>query len=67
MNDDQHDKELYCPRCHGDELVEYGETFQCINCDLEFEKDDIDKFEDDEILSISEKLALRPSFWLAWF
>ena len=67
MNEIPYDNELYCPRCHGDDLVDYGETFQCMDCDNEFEKDDIGKFDDDEILTIGEKLALRPSFWLAWF
>ena len=67
MNQAHYDKILYCPRCHGDELIIYSDSFQCINCDMEFEKDDIGKFEDDEILSIGEKLALRSSFWLAWF
>ena len=66
MNDTEQDEDLYCPRCQGDDLIDFGESFQCVSCDLEFDKEDLDEFDDDDILSIDEKLALRPKFWLTW-
>ena len=66
-NEDENDENLYCPRCHGGDLINFGESLQCINCDMEFEKDDLELFDDDDILSIDEKLVLCPKFWSAWF
>jgi len=45
-----------CPRCNGDNIEDYGEIIECVDCKLEFEKEDIDQIEDKTtILSIQEK------------
>ena len=57
---------LACPRCGGDRLVDYGETFDCVNCRLEFEKSDVlaCKTQEDRknVLSIKEKLSIANAF-----
>lgn len=49
--------DLHCPRCRGKDLVIYEDSFDCLVCQLEFEKKDLILFEDEDILSIEEKLA----------
>ncbi|TFG01391.1 MAG: hypothetical protein EU539_14100 [Promethearchaeota archaeon] len=51
-------KKYRCPRCHNDEIINYGDTFECPKCRLEFEKRDFKLFDEDQILSIEEKLKL---------
>ena len=45
-----------CPRCKGTRMIDMGDTIDCPDCRLEFEKDDINTLESDQILAISEKL-----------
>ena len=58
----------YCPRCHTTEISEYEETFECTKCrdnngfPLEFEKSDIGKIPDDEILARREMGSLTGVF-----
>ncbi len=48
----------HCPRCGSKKIMDYGNTFDCKICNLEFEKGDFEILEDEEdILAISEKLA----------
>ena len=49
-------KPYYCPRCKSKDINEYDDTFDCIHCNLEFDKKDCDELDDDQILSIKEKL-----------
>ncbi|MBN1801091.1 MAG: hypothetical protein JW891_06250 [Candidatus Lokiarchaeota archaeon] len=49
--------DLHCPRCQGKALAIYEKSFDCLVCQLEFEKKDLSLFDDEEILSIEEKLA----------
>jgi uncharacterized Zn finger protein (UPF0148 family) len=52
-------EKLHCPRCKNKNIIDYGETFDCPICNLEFEKKDLEKFEDESnILSIEEKLEV---------
>ena len=52
-------KKLHCPRCQSDKLIDYGDTFDCLVCKLEFEKKDLELYDDEsEILSIEEKLEI---------
>ncbi len=45
-----------CPRCKGTGMIDMGDTIDCPDCRLEFEKADINTLESDQILAISEKL-----------
>ena len=51
-------KKYHCPRCHNDKIIDYEDTFECPKCRLEFEKRDFELFDEDQILSIEEKLKL---------
>ena len=52
-------EKLHCPRCKSRKLIDYGETFDCPICNLEFEKKDFETFDDESaILSIEEKLEI---------
>ncbi len=46
-----------CPRCKGSKIIDMGDSIDCPDCRLEFEKADIKVLESDQILAISEKLA----------
>ncbi len=45
-----------CPRCKGTRIIDIGDTIECPDCRLEFEKADIEALESDQIFAISEKL-----------
>ncbi len=45
-----------CPRCKGTRMIDMGDTIDCPDCRLEFEKADIKALESDQVLAISEKL-----------
>ena len=47
-----------CPRCKGENIIEYVDSIECLTCKMEFEKEDLEKFEEDSILSIEEKLDI---------
>ena len=52
-------KELHCPRCKNNKIIDYGDTFDCLICKLEFEKKDLELYDDESaILSIEEKLDI---------
>ncbi len=51
-----------CPRCNGESTVDYGETFQCEKCLLEFYKEDMETYEKKDILAISELSAIMKVF-----
>ena len=55
-------KNIRCPRCKGKRLVIYDDSFDCIDCNLEFEKADLLLYEEENILSIEEKLATLDGF-----
>ena len=46
----------FCPRCKGTKIIDMGESIDCPDCRLEFEKVDIKVLESDQILAVSEKL-----------
>ncbi len=46
---------LRCPRCKGNDLMDYGESFDCKTCRLEFEKEDLLLYDEDDVLSVEEK------------
>ena len=45
-----------CPRCKGTRTIDMGDSIDCPDCRLEFEKADIKALESNQILAISEKL-----------
>lgn len=55
-------KKLHCPRCKTNDIVEYEDTFECTKCLMEFEKKDLELYEDEDILSIREKLDIVEAF-----
>jgi len=50
-----------CPRCNGNRIIDTGDTIECVDCGLEFDKEDIKILKADQILSIKEKLAFIKS------
>ena len=50
-------KSYICPRCGMSKIIDLGETIECTVCKLEFDKEDIESYEKDQILSIEEKIA----------
>ena len=45
-----------CPRCRGNKIIDNGNTIDCVDCKLEFEKEDLENIEDkSSILSLQEK------------
>lgn len=46
----------FCPRCKSNKIIDMGDTIDCTDCRLEFEKIDIKTLETNQILAISEKL-----------
>ena len=56
-------RKYYCPRCGNEKIVDYGETFDCPKCKQRFEKEDFNSgLDDDEILSVEEKLEFSKIF-----
>ena len=50
---------LHCPRCKSKKVIDYGDTFDCPICNLEFEKKDFKLFDDEsDILAIEEKVEI---------
>ena len=45
-----------CNRCKGARIIDMGDTIDCPDCRLEFEKADIKTLESAQILAVSEKL-----------
>jgi hypothetical protein len=50
-----------CPRCKSSKIIDMGDTIDCVDCRLEFEKIDIKTLESNQILAISEKLEFMRS------
>lgn len=44
-----------CPRCHDSNLLDLGVTFDCLNCRLEFNKNDLRYYTLENGLAIEEK------------
>lgn len=48
-----------CPRCKGKRIIDYETIIECLDCNLEFEKKDIEEIEDKSaILSLQEKQSI---------
>ncbi|MBY9007893.1 MAG: hypothetical protein KGD63_14220 [Candidatus Lokiarchaeota archaeon] len=56
-------KNYHCPRCGGVDIYELDDSFNCFNCKLEFEKKDCDEFNDENILSVEEKMTFFDAFY----
>ncbi|MBD3341957.1 MAG: hypothetical protein GF353_22850 [Candidatus Lokiarchaeota archaeon] len=56
-------KEYYCPRCGSKDIVDYGDSFDCKHCVLEFDKKDFDQLPDKEdVLALEEKREIVHHF-----
>ncbi|TXT53247.1 MAG: hypothetical protein BAJALOKI2v1_1100009 [Promethearchaeota archaeon] len=58
MNSKDSLKKYHCPRCQSKEIYDYGKRFQCKICELEFDKEDCDMLDDEDVLSVREKLKI---------
>lgn len=47
-------KKHLCPRCGSTKIVEYDTTFECRECNLEFKKENLEKVDDENLLSVQE-------------
>ena len=43
-----------CPRCRGENIIDYGEIIECVKCQLEFYKRSFETVKKKNILAISE-------------
>ena len=55
-------KENKCPQCGSSNLIDYGETFECANCHLEFYKEFDEDIEDENRISLQEMKDFFESF-----
>lgn len=58
MNKDK----LYCPRCKNTNVIEYDQTFDCPSCGLEFYKNSLSQFDDEDVLSVEEMSGIKDEF-----
>ena len=54
-NEEIDNYEFNCPRCKGKKIIDYGKTFECILCRLEFDKISFKLIDDENILANQEK------------
>ena len=56
------DKKYRCPKCRREEIIDQGEPIGCMPCDLEFDKSDLETFDEEDILARSEKQGIIKVF-----
>ena len=55
-------KKYLCPRCRSEKIIDLGDVIECVICKDEFEKSDLETFEDkSNILSVREKKRILDS------
>lgn len=54
-------KKYECPRCWGSNIIDLGKTIECGDCQLEFDKIDVENLDRDEVLAVREKLTFIKS------
>ena len=53
------DKKYRCPRCgRREEIIDRDELIGCLSCGLEFDKSDLESFDEADILARSEKQGI---------
>ena len=53
------DKKYQCPRCgRREEIMDHDESIACLSCGLEFDKSDLESFDEADILARSEKQGI---------
>ena len=62
INEEIETYDFQCPRCNENIIIDYEETFECLKCNLEFDKVSFKLIEKDNILSIEEKRAFLDIF-----
>jgi len=50
--------QIHCPYCGNIQIIDYGETFECPICQMEFDKVDIEKINDEIIFSINDIIKI---------
>ena len=50
--------EYQCPRCRGKQIQNYNLYIKCMECNLEFDKRDIRRFDEEDVLALSEKFGI---------
>ena len=48
--------EYYCPRCQSEEIIEYEDHFECLQCGLNFSVEALDSDIDDDNIIAEEEL-----------
>ena len=55
--------EYYCPRCQSEEIIEYEDHFECMQCGLNFSIEALDDdIEDENILAEEELQGFTDAF-----
>jgi len=62
INEEIETYDFQCPMCNENIIIDYEETFECLKCNLEFDKVSFKLIEKDNILSIEEKRAFLDIF-----
>ena len=53
------DKRYRCPRCGSwEEIIDHEDSIECVFCGQEFDKSDLENFDEEDILSRSEKQGI---------
>ena len=52
------DMRYRCPRCMRGKIMDFNKLISCVYCGLDFDKSDLDKFVEEDILAISEKRGI---------
>ncbi|MCJ7650561.1 MAG: hypothetical protein MUP85_18275 [Candidatus Lokiarchaeota archaeon] len=53
------DKKYRCPRCGSrEEIIDHDESIGCVSCGLEFDKSDLEMFDEEDILARAEKQGI---------
>lgn len=52
----------HCPACKSTEVIEYVDSIECVQCNLEFFKEGLDELEDENMLSTQELKGIVDSF-----
>ncbi len=47
-----------CPRCRGSKILDYNFYIRCIDCNLDFNKRDVNNFDEEDVLALSEKQGI---------
>ncbi len=61
-NEELENFDFHCPRCNEKRIIDYGKTFECRICGLEFDKESFKLLDDQDILANEEKKEFIDTF-----